>query len=148
MTALVFALTILAADASPPAATTEKSLCVRVPTGISRGFVIESPAKDAGMKYLVIQDVVIPNASKGTVSYNLDDFTLTAGSKKYHPVARPGLGAIDISEGGVLGPRQRIKGNLAFLVPQALLDASLEFRPSNWYVNGIPAIWCCAWQCH
>jgi len=142
MTALVFALTILAAN------DTDKNLCVRVPTGISRGFVIESPAKDETLKYLVIQDVRIPNESKGTVSYNLDDFTLLVGTKKYHPVARPGLAAVDLNDGGVLGPRQAIRGNLAFLVPKATLDASLEFRPSNWYVNGIPAIWCCAWSCH
>ncbi|MBV8074712.1 MAG: DUF4352 domain-containing protein [Candidatus Eremiobacteraeota bacterium] len=142
MTALVFALTILAAN------DIDKNLCVRVPTGISRGFVIESPAKDETLKYLVIQDVRIPNESKGTVSYNLDDFTLLVGTKKYHPVARPGLAAVDLNDGGVLGPRQAIRGNLAFLVPKATLDASLEFRPSNWYVNGIPAIWCCAWSCH
>ena len=146
MTAILLFLTaILAATGAP--STEPPSLCVRVPEGIASGFVASEPAKQEGMKYTVIHDVAIHNRSRGTVSYNLGDFTLTAGERKYHPVARPGLGAIDIAQGGVLGPGEAIRGNLVFLVPQNAFAASLEFWPANWYQNGVPVIFCCAWSC-
>ena len=142
---LWFLSAILAATGAPSA--DQQSLCVRVPEGIATGFVATEPAKHEGMKYIVIHDVAIPNRTRATVSYNLGDFTLTAGEKKYHPVARPGLGAIDIAQGGVLGPGESIRGNLVFLVPLSAYAASLEFRPANWYQNGVPVIYCCAWSC-
>lgn len=142
---LLFLTVILAAAGAP--ATDPPSLCIRVPDGITTGFVATEPAKPAGMKYIVIHDAVIRNRTRSTVSYNLSDFTLSAGDKQYHPVARPGLGAIDVDEGGVLGPGEVIRGNLVFLVPQSAFAASLEFRPANWYQNGAPVIYCCAWSC-
>ena len=78
------------------------------------GFVnIEAATDKPGMQYIVIQNVVIGNVTRGPVSWRNADFTLDASGKKYHPVTRPGLGAIDISQKvGVAGPGQAIRGNL------------------------------------
>ena len=151
-TRLGFASAILGLIASaartPARAQAPGALCIRVPDGMGSGFVTTSPSEQPGMHYIVVQNVNIANASQAIVSYQLTDFSLIVKGKKYHPSARPGLGAIDISaKTGVCGPHQSVRGNLAFLVPSNVTQGNVEFRPSNWIVDGVPVIFCCAWDC-
>jgi len=149
-TRFAFASAALAAlaSASRRPAYAQKPQCIRVPAGMASGFVNLEQSDQAGMHYVVVQNVVIGNRSPGVVSWRNNDFTFASGGKKYHPVSRPGLGAIDISQKtGVCGPGQAIRGNLVFLVPSSVDTGSVEFRPNNWYVNGMPLILCCSSTC-
>jgi hypothetical protein len=118
---------------------------VHVPLGIRSGFVMVEPGPQPGTKYVVVQNVVIPNTNGyATASWKLDDFSLVVGEKRYHPVARPGLGAVDIARSGVIGPHEALKGNLVFVVPDGVSKADLEFFPSQWYDgNFSPMKFCC-----
>jgi hypothetical protein len=154
-TRFVFASSLLALGApavlrpSHARAQGGKSLCIRVPAGMGSGFVTTSPSDEAGKYYIVVQNVVIPNPSQTIASFQLQDFSLIAkDGKVFHPSSRPGLGAIDISQKTmIIGPRQVLKGNLAFLVPTSVTYGNVEFRPSNWIINGTPVIFCCASNC-
>lgn len=144
--AVLLAVPALAKSASPqPAPTDPPSLAILVPDGIAHGFVATEPGPKPGTKFVVIQNVVVRNPNpSATVGYNSSDFSLIVEDKRYYPQARPKLGAIDISGEGVLGPRNAIKGNLVFLVPDDVYKGSVEFRPMAWYTSGgAPVIYCC-----
>ena len=133
------------ARAQPAPATDPPSLIVTVPEGISHGFVSTEPGPKPGTKYIVIQNVVVRNPNPyASVGYKSSDFSLIAADRQFHPVARPKLGAIDISGEGALGPSNAIKGNLVFLVPDNISKGAIEFRPAAWYTaDGAPVIYCC-----
>ena len=117
---------------------------VHVPQGIRSGFTIVEPGPDAAHKYVVIEDVVIHNPTGSVAAYKATDFSLLVGGIRYHPVVRPGMGAVDIAHDGVLGPRDAIHGDLAFLVPADVSRGDLEFFPANWIdVFGHTAGYCC-----
>ena len=115
------------------------------PSGIRTGFVIVQPGPKTGTKYVVVQNVVIPNTSRTASAWKKHDFSLvTVDGARYHPVIRPGYAALDIARDGVIGPRASLKGDLAFVVPVGLTSAILEFLPYQWYDgNGIPMKYCC-----
>jgi hypothetical protein len=142
----VSSLVAAAATAAQPARA-QRAMCIRIPEGMGHGLVTTQPSAQAGMQYVVISNVVIVSPVHNIGSYRVNDFSLIVGDNRYHPVARPGLGAIDISQGGVVGPRDRIKGNLAFLVPESVNAGSVEFRPANWESSTGPVIYCCASSC-
>ena len=137
---VAFAVSVAAAEDLP-------QVRMNFPPGIRTGFVIVQAGPKAGTKYVVIQDVVIPNSSRtSSGAWKKDDFSLVAfGGARFHPVVRPGYGALDIARDGVIGPRQALKGDLAFIVPTDVTRATLEFLPYQWYDgNGIPMKYCCA----
>jgi len=118
---------------------------VYVPQGIRAGFTTVEPGPKPGTKYVVIQNVIIANANPySTAAWKKHDFSLVVGEKRYHPVVRPTMAAIDIALGGVLGPHEALKGDLPFVVPDDVTSAKLEFFPAQWYdTNGVPAKFCC-----
>ena len=126
------------------AAAAQTPVRVHVPQGIRSGFTTVDPGPDPAHKYVVVEDIVIRNPTGSIAAYKLSDFSLVVGGTRYHPVARPGLGAVDIGQDGVLGPRDAIKGNLAFLVPASVMRGDLEFFPANWIdQSGHTAGYCC-----
>ena len=135
--AVLLSATIAVADLPPTR--------VSVPAGIRSGFVSVEPGPKPGSKYVVIPNVTIPNTSPvSTAAWKKDDFSLVADDKHYHPVVRPGFGAVDVARDGVLGPHQALKGNLVFVVPDDVTSAKLEFFPYAWYdATGIPMKFCC-----
>ncbi|MBV8152449.1 MAG: hypothetical protein JOY59_12895 [Candidatus Eremiobacteraeota bacterium] len=139
---LAFALALTAGFALPALA--QSLVRVHIPLGIRTGFTIVEPAADPAHKYVVIEEVVIPNPTGTVAAYKVTDFSLVVGDVRYHPVARAGMGAIDIARDGVLGPHDAIRGDLAFLVPENATRGDLEFLPANWIGrHGESSGYCC-----
>jgi hypothetical protein len=130
--------------ASPAWAATD--VTVRVPVGLSvTGFIDTEPGPKDGAKWVVVSDLVIVNPSaRFSQAFTLDDFRLTAPDGTiYLPKARPGY-ALDLSDGMVLGPSQRYRANVVFLVPEALHRGDFSFLPKNWQDDlGHPIVYCC-----
>lgn len=138
------ALVLLCGSPVAGPALAQSAVDVRIPDTIRSGFVTVAPAPGA-RKYVIVEDVVIRNPStRSSVSFKKDDFSLVVGTVHYHPQPRPGLGAVDLSNDGGLGPSEVLRTNLAFIVPIEVTRAKLEFLPANWYDdNGRPVVYCC-----
>ena len=123
----------------------QEAVRVHIPLGIKAGLVDVEPGPKPQTRYVVVENVLIRNTNAySTAAWKNDDFSLVAGDKRYHPVARPGFGALDISRNGIIGPHEALKGNLAFVVPDSVTKADLEFFPSMWYdENFVPMKFCC-----
>lgn len=126
------------------AASAAPSVTVRVPRGLTSSGTIVDGAP-AGQEYVVIENVRVKNPSNTRPqSYLLTDFQLVIGEKRYTPTPRPHLGAIDLSQNGLLSPNEALNTNLSFLVPIESNRATLEFLPADWYDSyGTRIVYCC-----
>lgn len=126
------------------AASAAPSVTVRVPRGLTSSGTIVDGAP-AGQEYVVIENVRVKNPSNTRPqSYLLTDFQLVIGEKRYTPTPRPHLGAIDLSQNGLLSPNEALTANLSFLVPIESNRATLEFLPADWYDSyGTRIVYCC-----
>ena len=126
------------------AASAAPSVTVRVPRGLTSSGTIVDGAP-AGQEYVVIENVRVKNPSNTRPqSYFLTDFQLVIGEKRYTPTPRPHLGAIDLSQNGLLSPNDVLTTNLSFLVPIESSRATLEFLPADWYDSyGTRIVYCC-----
>ena len=126
------------------AALAAPSVTVRVPRGISSSGTIVDSAPN-GQEYVVVENVRVKNPSNTRPqSYLLTDFQLIIGEKRYTPTPRPHLGAIDLSQNGLLSPNEALTTNLSFLVPIESSRSTLEFLPADWYDSyGTRILYCC-----
>lgn len=126
------------------AALATPSVTVRVPRGLSSSGTIVDGAP-SGQEYVVIENVRVKNPSNTRPqSYLLTEFQLVIGEKRYMPTPRPHLGAIDLSQNGILSPSEILTTNLSFLVPIESSRATLEFLPADWYDSyGTRIVYCC-----
>jgi hypothetical protein len=134
-------LAVLVVSPAPALADT-LPVSVAIPVGLHAGSTTE--AGPNGQKYVSVEDLQIVNPSSQLAqSYKPSEFHLLIGEKTYLPVVRPGLGAIDLSEGSVLGPREQLRVTVTFLVPGRAAGAKFEFTP-HWYDDaGFTVDWCC-----
>jgi hypothetical protein len=125
-----------------PAFADNLPVSVAIPVGLHAGAASE--AGPAGQKYVSVEDLQIANPSSELAqSYTPAEFHLLIDEKTYLPVVRPGLAAIDLSEGSVLGPREQVRVTVTFLVPARTTSAKFEFTP-HWYDDaGFTVDWCC-----
>lgn len=122
----------------------DASVTVRVPPGLTSSGTTADAATE-GSVYVVVENVRIKNPSNvRPQSYRVSDFQLVIGEKRYTPTPRPQLGAIDLSQDGILSPNDVMTTNLAFLVPIASVHAVLEFLPADWVDSyGTRIAYCC-----
>ncbi len=119
---------------------------VALPYGLSvQGAVSVSPGPTAATEYLVLDDVTVVNPNREMPqSYAVDDWALVDGDTIYHPTARKGLGAIDLSSPGILWPLEGFRQSITFVVPRTMRRASLQFTPLWYDERGARVQFCCA----
>ena len=120
------------------------SVTVRLPMGITSSGTLVDPGTP-GHEYVVVEGVRLKNPSNvRPQAFRLPEFQLIVGDKRYTPTPRPHLGAIDLSQDGILSPSEVLMTNLSFLVPADAAHAVLEFLPENWYDSyGTRVVYCC-----
>jgi len=141
-------LLALVASAGSPLAARAQAIAPRifVPYGLAiEGAVSVSPGPTATTEYVVLDNVSVINPSHDVPqSFEIDDWAIVDGDRIYHPTARKGLGAIDLSAPGIVFPLEHFRHTIAFLVPRTLLRASLQFTPEWYDQNGGRINFCCA----
>jgi hypothetical protein len=144
---LVFLLALLASAGSLRAARAQDAAPrIGIPYGLAiEGAVSVSPGPTATTEYVVLGNVSVINPSRDVPqSFELDDWAIVDGDHIYHPAARKGLGAIDLSAPGIVFPLEHFRHTITFLVPRTLLRASLQFTPEWYDQNGGRIQFCCA----
>jgi hypothetical protein len=140
---IITALLALAVTTAAPTCAAA-SVMVRLPLGITSSGTVVDPGTQ-GQEYVVVENVRLKNPSNvRPQAFRLREFQLIVGDKRYTPTPRPHLGAIDLSQDGILSPREVLTTNLSFLVPADAAHAVLEFLPENWYDSyGTRVLYCC-----
>ncbi len=139
LTAILALAVTIAAPISALAAVT-----IRLPLGITSSGTVVDPGPP-GQQYVVVENARLKNPSNvRPQAFRLPEFQLIVGDKRYTPTPRPHLGAIDLSQDGLLSPSEVFTSNLSFLVPADAANAVLEFLPANWYDSyGTRVLYCC-----
>jgi acetamidase/formamidase len=131
---------------APAARADQPFVQVRVPVGLSSGFVTTAPAPNGNL-YVTIDSVRAVNPSAYNYgTYDVRDFHLVAGDRTYYPVTRPGLAAIDLSSGGTVRPKGSLLTTVTFQVPPTVTIADFEFVPHWFDDNGASVAFCCYYQ--
>ena len=142
-TALLIAGLMLFAQA---ARADEPFVQVRVPVGMSSGFVTTAPAANGNL-YVTIDSVRAINPSSFNFGpYDVRDFHLLADGRTYYPVTRPGLAALDLSNGGTVRPKSALIATVTFEVPPTVKTADFEFIPHWFDDNGASVAYCCFYR--
>ena len=137
----------LAAALAPLAARADAPLVqVRVPQGLTADFPTTQLASD-GTLFVTVGSVraVNPN-SHDYAPYEPRQFHLIAGGHTYYPVVRPGLGALDLSTGGVVPPKGSLLVTVTFDVPIGTRVGYFEFIPHWFDDSGASVAFCCLYQ--
>jgi hypothetical protein len=138
-------VTIALAFASPAIADDTVPVKVQLPFGMQASSISTTAARsDDTLKYVTIDSLLLANPSREQAqAYQPSQFHLLVGSRKYTPVTRPGLGALDLSQASVLSPGASQRVTLSFLVPAGTTAAKFEFIP-HWQSDGGGQIdYCC-----
>jgi|GEM_PF-1297092 len=140
---IITALLALALTIAAPTSAAE-SVTIRLPLGFTSSGTVVDPGTP-GQEYVVVENVRLKNPSNvRPQAFRLSEFQLIVGDKRYTPTPRPHLGAIDLSQDGILSPSEVLMTNLSFLVPADAAHAVLEFLPENWYDSyGTRVVYCC-----
>jgi len=130
-----------------PALAEAAPVLVGIPVGLHVSDTTTGPAKTPGKKYVTIEDLELVNPSSAyPQSYETGQFHLLVGDQTYLPAVRPGLGAIDLSNGSILGPGGQTTVTVSFLVPRATTSAKFEFTPHWLDDSGFTVDWCCEYR--
>jgi hypothetical protein len=139
------ALLILATGLPVSADTTP--VRVAIPFGLETSDISTTSAKDPGHKYVTIDGVRVVNPSRHAANgYEVKDFHLLVGERRYLPVVRPGLASLDLHLPGNVGPGQATDVTVSFLVPADTETAKFEFTPHWSSDSGASVDWCCYYQ--
>jgi len=117
---------------------------VAIPLDLGTSDVSTGDSQKPGFKYVTIDSVRLENPSRHEAQgYEPHDFHLLVDDKTYLPSVRPGLGSLDLRQGGVLGPGGSTQVTVSFLVPDGTTKAKFEFTP-HWQSDaGFTVDWCC-----
>jgi hypothetical protein len=117
---------------------------VLIPVGLRAGDVSTSDSPKTGFKYVTIDSVQVVNPSRSSgQSFEPKDFHLLVDDSTYFPSVRPGLGALDLRQPGIVGPGQGLRITVSFLVPASVTSAKFEFTPHWMSDAGFSVDWCC-----
>jgi hypothetical protein len=138
-------LVVLALAMTAPTLAQDTSVRVVIPRGLTTSDITTSDApQKPGYKYVTIDSVRLVNPSRHDAqSYEPKNFHLLVDERTYYPSTRPGLGALDLHEGGVLSPGGSTQVTVSFLVPAATTFAKFEFTPHWLSDSGFTIDWCC-----
>jgi hypothetical protein len=127
-----------------PAYAGSSAVRVLVPAGLSTSDISTSESQKPGFKYVTLESVQVVNPSREFAqSYEPKNFHLLVDDKVYIPSVRPGLGALDLRQIGVVAPGGAMEVTVSFLVPDAVTTAKFEFTPHWMSDSGFTVDWCC-----
>jgi hypothetical protein len=134
---LLIAMVLPALADSPP-------VRVAIPSGLRTSDISTTDSQKTGFKYVTIDSVQVTNPSNQEAqNYDPKDFHLLVGDTIYLPSVRPGLGALDLRQPGIVGPGGSTRITVSFLVPNDVTAAKFEFTPHWMSDQGFTVDWCC-----
>jgi hypothetical protein len=140
------ALSLLILAAAVPAGADEPFVQIRIPLGLTTDFTFARRAADGNL-YVTVPSLRAHNPNANDFGpYDPSEFHLVVGDRTYLPVVRPGLGAIDLANAGIVPPNGTLVVTVTFEVPPATTVADLEFVPHWFDNNGASVAFCCLYQ--